>query len=456
MAVVNVEKLRKTGSYRRLDAEFYQSKYSIDFSKGNWEPIKKFLRLCQYGISQAMTEEPKGYPIFRMDDVKNCFLFDDKVKYIEIPEQTSDQFKLEINDILFNRVNAEEFVGRTGTFKLKGDYVFASYLIRLRVKPNSGILPDYLNIFLNTKFGKKQIRRFSRRAVNQANVNAEELKNFKICIIPLEIQKQISRLSDEAWSKIELSKSLYCRAKNHLLEKLELKHFEPKYQLSYTTNLSKAFGVHRISAEYFQPLYENLLHKIVSVYPHEKLKKIARIERGSLINLDFYNCFEGTPYIRGKDFSSDSLERDSLVFIDKSFHPKNQTRIHTGDIVFALVGSVGTSALITKEFSNSFISNNVGKISLLHKDAIIPEYLIVFLHSLIGKLQFEKEASPTAQPKISPSQVGNFVVPILPKETQQKIASLARQSYETRKKAQELLEEAKTRVEERIKYEIEK
>ena len=156
MAVINVDKLSEAEKHHRLDAEFYQPQYFIDFSKGRWEPIKKFLDICQYGISQAMIEEPRGYPIFRMDDIRDCFLMDDEVKYIEISDQVFEQFKLEVNDILFNRVNAEEFVGRTGIFKLKGDYVFASYLIRLRVKPNSEILPDYLNLFLNTKYGKNK------------------------------------------------------------------------------------------------------------------------------------------------------------------------------------------------------------------------------------------------------------------------------------------------------------
>ena len=280
MAVISVERLSETASYHRLDAEFYQPQYFIDFSRGKWEPIKKFLDICQYGISQAMIEEPRGYPIFRMDDIKDCFLLDDEVKYIEIPEEVFDQFKLEINDILFNRVNAEEFVGRTGIFKLKGNFTFASYLIRLRVKPNSEILPDYLNIFLNTEYGKRQIRRFSRRAVNQANVNAEELKNFKICIIPLKIQNQISQLSDEAWNKIELSKSLYSQAENILLEELGLKGFKSQYKLFYTANLSEAFKVHRIDAEYFQPAYEKVIEKRPSGgRPDHGQRALERVEK---------------------------------------------------------------------------------------------------------------------------------------------------------------------------------
>jgi len=42
-------------SNHRIDADFYKPDYFIDFSKGVWRPIKEFLSICQYGISQAMT-----------------------------------------------------------------------------------------------------------------------------------------------------------------------------------------------------------------------------------------------------------------------------------------------------------------------------------------------------------------------------------------------------------------
>ena len=80
----------------------------------------------------------------------------------------------------------------------------------------------------------------------------------------------------------------------------------------------------------------------------------------------------------------------------------------------------------------------------------MPEYVFIVLQSVIGKWQFERESSQTAQPKISDSQVRNFYIPILPKTAQQKIADLVQKSHEARKKAKKLLEEAKHKVEELI------
>ena len=125
MAVVKIAKISKLNTHHRLDAEFYQSEYLIDFSNKKWIPIKKVLKKCQYGISQAMHEESVGYPIFRMDDIENCFLRCEGVKFIELSEKVFNEFKIEKNDVFFNRVNAEQFVGRTGIFKLDGDFVFA-------------------------------------------------------------------------------------------------------------------------------------------------------------------------------------------------------------------------------------------------------------------------------------------------------------------------------------------
>ncbi len=444
--------MSEVGKYHRLDAEFYKSQYFIDFSKGNWKPIKNFLDICQYGISQAMIEEHRGYPIFRMDDIKDCFLLDDGVKYIEIPVHVFKQFKLEINDILFNRVNAEEFVGRTGIFKLKGDYVFASYLIRLRVRRNSEILPDYLNIFLNTKFGKKQIWKFSRRAVNQANVNAEELKNFKICVISLDVQKQICKLADEAWRQIELSKSLYSQAEALLLEELGLKDFKPKYQKTYNAKISEALSARRIDAEYFQPAYEEVVENLKKKVKVEKLKNIV-----SFINhgkQPYYVENGEIPVLIQKHLGSQLLSLYSEIInmpdtprTDRNF-VKNYPEylIKPFDVLFYSVGAyLGRANVVLESFEAvpaSFIILIRTKQEVCH-----PIYLALFLNSKIGQLLSSRWKSASAQQYIYPKEIREFIIPLLPLPIQQEIASLVQKSHEARKKAKELLDVAKRAVE---------
>ncbi len=115
--------------------------------------------------------------------------------------------------------------------------------------------------------------------------------------------------------------------------------------MSYIVNLSEVKSAHRTDAEYFQPKYGKLIEKIKKKANIAQLGNIASVKRGSLIPPRFYEETEDTPYIRGKDFSSGRLGKTSLVYISNEFRSKRETRVK-----------------------------------------------IVF-HSMIGKLQFEKEAS---------------------------------------------------------------
>jgi type I restriction enzyme, S subunit len=100
----------------RMDAEYYQPEFFIDFSKGQWKPINEIIKKCQYGLSLAMNDDKKGFPMFKMDDINNAFLTDDDVRFAEIKDAEAKNFRLEFGDVLFNRVNSEEYVGRTGIF----------------------------------------------------------------------------------------------------------------------------------------------------------------------------------------------------------------------------------------------------------------------------------------------------------------------------------------------------
>ena len=458
MAVVSISNLAEAGNNHRLDAEFYQPEYFIDFSKGDWKPLRGFLDICQYGISQAMTEEPIGHPIFRMNDIKDCFLLDDEVKYIEISDRVFQQFKLQTDDILFNRVNAEEFVGRTGIFKLQGEYVFASYLIRLRVKPRAGLLADYLNIFLNTKYGKRQIRRFSRRAVNQANVNAEELQDFRVAMLPLSIQNEISLLSTYAWKQVELSKSLYRNAENLLLQELGVKDFQPKYELSYTASLFKAFGAHRVDAEYFQPAYENLMKVVAEKCSLVSLGRAFNFNRGIFVPTDYYTDKKtNRPYIRIKELSGRiGIEESKVVFINDGYPQDNNNQLKETDLVVAIIGdTIGKTNRISMELAGGFCSNNMGRLRIKSDWAtrILPEFAELAFQSFVIQRQIERGKAQTGQPKISDFEIRAIKVPMPAIETQKEIVSLIQQSHGARRKAKELLEEAKSKVENLIEGE---
>ncbi len=109
--------------------------------------IGDIVKKTQYGISKAMNTEKKGFPILRMDNITYDGHLDiANLKYIEIDRKITEIYLLNKGDILFNRTNSKELVGKTTTFNIDGEYVFASYLIRL-VPDRSIVVPEFISVF---------------------------------------------------------------------------------------------------------------------------------------------------------------------------------------------------------------------------------------------------------------------------------------------------------------------
>ncbi len=443
-----IQKSQLEGAHR-LDAEYYQPEYFIDFTKGNWRPIGGVLELCQYGLSQAMNDEKKGHPMFKMDNINHAFLFDDEVRYADVNDNLFKEFKIKKDDVFFNRVNSEEFVGRTGIFKLDLDAVFASYLIRIRPKKEGDILSDYLNIFLNSSYGLKQIRKFARRAVNQANVNAEELKQIKIAVLPKKEQEKIAELSNKSWQEFQNSKSFYSQARNLLLEELYLSSeaLAKEEGLFSIVNLSEVKKANRIDAEYFQPKYEKII-SLIRANSGINLGDLVSVKKGVEPGSDAYQD-EGKLFIRVSSLSENGItDKDQKYLSDELYEKlKKDYEPKVGEILLTKDATPGI-AYVLKEKTEGIISGGILRLKV--KEEIEPEYLALCINSLVGQTQVERDAGGSIIKHWKPEQVKNILIPILPKPTQQKIADLVRKSHEARKKAKELLEEAKRKVEEMI------
>jgi type I restriction enzyme S subunit len=169
-----------------------------------WEVVKlgDILDICQYGLSILMSEKGK-YPIIRMDELVNGYVIPEITKYVDLDEETFRNFRLEKGDILFNRTNAPDLVGRTGIFLLEGDYVFASYLIRLRPKFKM-FDPRFLTFYL--VFSEDRLRQLATRAVHQANINATNLKKVKVPRPAKEEQQKIADIISTVDKKLELER----------------------------------------------------------------------------------------------------------------------------------------------------------------------------------------------------------------------------------------------------------
>lgn len=162
----------------------------------------------QYGINEAMNEAGKGYKIFRMNEIIEGKMFDGgKMKYADISAEEFAKYKLNKGDILFNRTNSLEHVGKTGVFTLEGDYCYASYLIRVRVMREIAN-PYFVNLMMNSNAFQTEAKSKAAKAINQANINAEKMKSIKIPVPPLPVQEKLVAEIAELETKIREARKI--------------------------------------------------------------------------------------------------------------------------------------------------------------------------------------------------------------------------------------------------------
>ena len=169
--------------------------------------IRDCVAKIQYGTSKPSTSDGK-YKYLRMNNITyDGYLDISDIKTIDVSDSEFEKFSVKYGDVLFNRTNSPELVGKTCVFNLDTPMIIAGYIIRIKV--NDKILPVYLSTMLNTSYGKKLLYSISKKSIGQANINAQELQNIKILIPPIELQNKFADFVKQVdKSKVILGKAL--------------------------------------------------------------------------------------------------------------------------------------------------------------------------------------------------------------------------------------------------------
>lgn len=160
----------------------------------------------QYGISSSAGGECI-VPILKMNNLQDGHIDLTDVGSIEISKDEFDSLKLVRGDLLINRTNSFELVGKAALYDLEGDHVFASYLVRFRL--SSSVLPAFVNYYLNSDEGQRRLRQLATKAISQANINPTTLKRrLFIPVPPIAEQVKIVRVLAEWDHAIDLQEQL--------------------------------------------------------------------------------------------------------------------------------------------------------------------------------------------------------------------------------------------------------
>lgn len=216
--VIQLDRLRKIIDLRKQQLSALDDLIKARFVEMFGDPVKNpkgweittigdITTDVRYGTSKPAIENGK-YPYLRMNNLTFDGHLDlSDLKYIDVDDDELEKCVVRKGDVLFNRTNSIELVGKTAAFDLDEEMIIAGYIIRVRL--GDCMLPDILAQYMNLEALKEKLRKMAKGAVNQANINAQELQSIKIYLPDMNSQKQFVNFKKQTdKSKLAIQKSL--------------------------------------------------------------------------------------------------------------------------------------------------------------------------------------------------------------------------------------------------------
>lgn len=182
-----------------VKAKFVEMFGTLPANELGWSTgtIRDCVTEVRYGSSRKAAEGDKGqYPYLRMNNITYDGELDlTDIKSIDIPDDELDKCSVRRGDVLFNRTNSRELVGKTCVYNRDELMVLAGFVVRVRA--NERMLPEFLSAFMNSTFTKRLLLSMCKTAIGQANINAQEFQNIEIYIPPITLQREFVDLKEQ-------------------------------------------------------------------------------------------------------------------------------------------------------------------------------------------------------------------------------------------------------------------
>ena len=344
------------------------------------------------------------------------------------------------------------------------------------IRPNKKkILPEYLNIYLNSKYGKMYLEYLSRQ-MEQVNLNCEEVGLVKVPLFSSSFQFSIEQIVKSAHAKLAESKALYAEAEEILLSELGLKDWQPgknshtdsilltQNQDEDTKDKRDSVGISnpcdnianysikrfsdfassgRLDAEYYQPKYDEI---------EEKIRKSSHKEIFEVVTLKDSN-FSPLPkklykYIELANIGASGEITGFTEDYGENLPTRARRIVHTGDLLISSIeGSLQSCAIVTGDYDDALCSTGFYVVTPKLMNA---ETLLILLKSDCMQSLLKKGCSGTILTAIAKDEFLKIPLPLLPESIQSLIAEKIQKSFDLRKQSKQLLEQAKRMVEEEI------
>lgn len=191
---------RKRQEAIRLAEEFLRAVFIDMFGDPETNPksfpkgtIRDLVRSANYGTSEKANEQMGQYPILRMNNITYGGGWDfSSMKYVDLDEASANKYMAQKGDLLFNRTNSKELVGKTAVYMRDESMAIAGYLVRVRMNERGNA--HYVSGYLNSAHGKRTLQARAKSIVGMANINAQEMQDIPLLLPPVEQQEKYASI----------------------------------------------------------------------------------------------------------------------------------------------------------------------------------------------------------------------------------------------------------------------
>lgn len=447
MAVWSVTNVAEITKNHRIDSEYFQPFYLEAEEKVLSVESKKLGQIGDFLIGPfgsafhvSNYDPDSNYRYIRGKDVKPFTLLDaDSVFMPEKDFKRLEKYAVIPEDLLIS------VVGTLGNVAIVPETVKGIFSCKSTVFRNSKVDPCYLLAYFNSSYGRNCLLRRQRGAI-QAGLNKDDLKTVPVPIF--DDEKEIGALVRESLVKREESKLLYNQAQQLLEDELGLNNLVLEKPKSYESSFSEIIATNRIDADYYQMYFRQQQSHLNGIQT-KPLRQIVNFTKGIEVGTSSYTD-EGNLFIRVSNVKENGVVTTNS---DKYIGQKTYDKLmgynpNIGDLLLTKDGTLGV-CLVVDELVEGIISGGIMKMTI--KDVTIPaEYLSLVINSSICKFQAEQACSGALILHWKPKDIAALKVPILSDDTMQKLSNMVIEAKKARKESEQLLEQAKRRVEELI------
>ena len=386
--------------------------------KWKWVKLVSVCNSMKYGTAKK-SKTAGLIPVIRMGNIQQGEIVWDNLVYTDDKEDI-DKYELSENDILFNRTNSPELVGKTAIYRGERKAIYAGYLINIKYDRNI-ILGEYLNYILNSSIAKKYCDAVKTNGVCQANINAKKIGGFVFPLPPLDEQRRIVARLEELRPLVDeygSAEAELSRLEADLPDRLRASLLQEAISGRLVEQRDDEPAVEQIG-----DAPEDVPFAIPEKWKWVTLRDVGRIVSGGTPKTSIAEYWQGgkipwiTPADLGKNRGNQFISHGEKYITQKGLDNSSAQKMPRGSVIFSSRAPIGYVAI-----AENALCTNQGCKSVVNSDKYaISEWIY---YSLICRTpDIQSRASGTTFREISGGKFGETWIPLPPLAEQRRIVA---------------------------------